>query len=199
MDIRVSGRNIDLGDAFPAHARARLEEIADKYFSRSLRAQVTMSRDEGGTGFHAYCALHVRQGIMLKAEGNGGDARSAFDLASSRIEKQLRRYKRRLTNHHGNGVAEPDTLDLTPAAYVVFQSLDRESEDELPEAQSPVIVAEMPSDIPEVSVSDAVMLLDLRNTPALLFRNAANRRLSMVYRREDGNVAWVEPQDNPSA
>ncbi len=112
---------------------------------------------------------------------------------------QLRRYKRRLTNHHGNGVTEQENLDFLPAAYVVFQSQDRESEDELPDTHSPVIIAEMPSDIPEVSVSDAVMLLDLRNTPALLFRNAANHRLSMVYRRDDGNVAWVEPKDNPSA
>lgn len=191
MDIRVSGRNIDVGDAFPILVRTRLEEIADKYFSRSLSAQVTLGRNERGNGFHVYCAMHVRQGILLKAEAEDMDARTAFDLAAARIERQLRRYKRRLKNHHGNGVVRD--MSFAPAAYVVFESPSAD-EEEAPEAEAPAIVAEVASDIPEVSVSDAVMLLDLRNTTALLFRNAGNGLMSMVYRREDGHIGWVEPK-----
>ena len=190
MDIRVSGHQVEVGDAFPEHVRTRLEGVADKYFSRSLSANVTLTRDGVANHFRVDCAMHVRQGVLMKASGEHADAHIAFDLAADRIEKQLRRYKRRLKNHH-NG----SERDYLPAAYAVIKPADATVE-EVEENDNPVIVAETQSDIPEVSVSDAVMMLDLRHTPALLFRNAGNGALSMVYRREDGNIGWVEPRGN---
>lgn len=190
MDIRVSGHQVDVGDAFPAHVRDRLEQVADKYFSRSLSANVVLSRDNKNQMFTADCSMHVRQGVLLKAQGEHSDPHQAFDQAAERIEKQLRRYKRRLKNHHNEATKE---MDFAPAAYWVLRDSAVDGPEELEEDANPIIIAETQSDIPEVSVSDAVMMLDLRHTPALMFKNAGNGRLSMVYRRGDGNVGWVEP------
>ena len=189
MEIRGSGHQVDVGAAFPEHVRTRLEGVADKYFSRTLSANVTLTRDGVANHFRVDCAMHVRQGVLMKASGEHADAHVAFDMAADRIEKQLRRYKRRLKNHHHNG-----DRDYLPAAYAVIKPSDAAAE-ELDDEDNPIIIAENQSDIPEVSVSDAVMMLDLRHTPALLFRNAGNGALSMVYRREDGNIGWVEPRD----
>jgi len=129
------------------------------------------------------------QGLILKGRGEASDARTAFDGASEKIEKQLRRYMRRLQDRHSQTA---HALRQEEAAYTVFDAGDVETESPPPEA--PVIVAEMSVDIPESSVSDAVMLMDLRNTPALLFKNAGTGRHNMVYRREDGTIGWVEPR-----
>lgn len=188
MDIRVSGRQVDVGEAFRTHVEERLHQIADRFFSRSISATVTLGRQAHGYGFHVDCIMHVPQGVMLKAEASNSDPHLAFDSAADRIEKQLRRYKQRLKDHHNGSVR---ALEVTPAAYTV---LEKNPEEEVPETQAPVIVAETQTSIPIVSVSDAVMLMDLRHTPALMFRNAGNGHLSMVYRREDGHIGWVEPQ-----
>jgi UDP-N-acetylglucosamine 2-epimerase len=132
------------------------------------------------------------QGLILKGRGEANEARIAFDSAAEKIEKQLRRYMRRLQNRHSQTA---HALAMEEAAYTVFDAGDIEAEAPSPEA--PVIVAEMRVDIPEASVSDAVMLMDLRNTPALLFKNAGTGRHNMVYRREDGTIGWVEPKSTP--
>ncbi|MEX6723721.1 ribosome hibernation-promoting factor, HPF/YfiA family [Parapedomonas caeni] len=192
MDIRVSGHQVDVGDAFRSYVGDKLRQLAEKYFSRTLSAGVTLTREAHGHGFHVDCAMHVRQGVLLKAEGSNADPHIAFDIAADRIEKQLRRYKRRLKNHH-NGAARE--LDVQPAAYTVIES---HHEEDAPEHDNPVIVAETQTDIPQVSVSDAVMLMDLRHAPALMFRNAGNGRIAMVYRRGDGHIGWVEPTATPA-
>lgn len=188
MDIRVSGHQVDVGDAFPTHVETRLQQLAEKYFPRAISATVTLARDARGHGFRMDCQVYLRQGVFLKAEASDFDPYVAFNFTAERLEKQLRRYKRRLKDHH-NGV-ERDIV-LSPAAHTVLQSTPEEQE---VEEEHPVIVAETQEHIPEVSVSDAVMLMDMRQIPALLFRNAGNGQLAMVYRRTDGNIGWVEPQ-----
>ncbi len=192
MDIRVSGHQIDTGAALQEHAQDRLENIIDKHFSRALSSAVTF----GKAPTHAFdcdIVLHVNHGLILKSHGQAHDAHLAFDQAADKIEKQLRRYKRRLKDRHEQAAyaQKEEAAAYEEASYFVFAPEEPEME-ELPE-DAPPIIAETRIDIPEVSVSDAVMLLDLRHTNALFFKNAGTGRHNMVYRRDDGSIGWVEP------
>lgn len=187
MDIRVSGHQIETGEALQSHARDRLETIAGKYFSTAISSQVTFNRAPAGA-FRCDIVTHVMQGLILKGAGIAHDAHAAFDAAAEKIDKQLRRYKRRLHDRH-EAVAHAQRSD--EAAYTVFIGPDEEAEEIAPEA--PVVIAETRVDVPEATVSDAVMMLDLRNTNALLFTNAGTGKHNMVYRRGDGSIGWVEP------
>jgi ribosomal subunit interface protein len=192
MDIRVSGHRVDTGAALKTHVNDRLQGIADKYFSRALSANVTFGKGPHDNGFVCDIMAHVMQGVILKGSGRAMDAHLAFDEASERIETQLRRYKRRLKDHHGaNGSAGMAAEISQDAGYTVF---DAGNDDEVEVSDAPVIVAETRVDVPETTVSDAVMMLDLRNTNALLFRNRGTGAFNMVYRRGDGTIGWVEPQ-----
>ena len=188
MDIRVSGHQIETGAALRTHVETRLTALADKYFSRALSAHVTIGRAPHDK-FSCDIVAHVMQGLVLKGRGEATDAHLGFDRAAEKIEKQLRRYMRRIQDRH---VQAAHALRLEEAAYTVFEIAD--VEDEALPVDSPAIVAEMSVDIPESTVSDAVMLMDLRNTPALLFKNTGTGRHNMVYRREDGTIGWVEPK-----
>ena len=189
MEIRVSGHRVDTGDALRTHVEQRMQGIADKYFSRSISARVTFGKGPHDNRFSCDIIAHVMQGLILKGSGQATEAHPAFDQAAERIETQLRRYMRRLKDRSGG--AEPVSVDgITPnAGYTVFQA-DEEAEP----ADNPVIIAETRVDVPDASVSDAVMMLDLRNTGALLFRNSGTGAYNMVYRRNDGTIGWVEPQ-----
>jgi ribosomal subunit interface protein len=188
MDVRVSGHQVETGDALKAHVEDRLNAIAQKYFSRAIAATVTFGTGPHQNGFVCDIVAHVMQGLILKATGQETEAHPAFDRAADRIETQLRRYMRRLKDRSGAPAtsAEVDTN----AGYTVFQE-QAAVEDE--PAENPVVIAETRVDVPDASVSDAVMMLDLRNTNALLFRNAGSGSLNMVYRRGDGTIGWVEP------
>jgi len=189
MDIRVSGHQVDTGDALRQHVDERLQGIAEKYFSRSISAQVTFGKGPHDNGFVCDIVAHVMQGVILKGHGQNSDAKPAFDAAANKIETQLRRYMRRLKSRQSANAALPAELD-GDAGYTVFQSADEIEEP----ADNPLIIAETRVDVPEASVSDAVMMLDLRNTAALLFRNSGTGAYNMVYRRNDGTIGWVEPQ-----
>ncbi|MGH6612947.1 ribosome hibernation-promoting factor, HPF/YfiA family [Sphingomonas sp.] len=190
MEIRVSGHQVDTGKALKSHVEDRLQGIATKYFSRAISAQVTFGKGPHDNGFTCDIVAHVMHGLVLKGTNNGKDAHVSFDGAADKIEKQLRRYMRRLKDRHSagatNGAAENGAYDN--AGYTVF----RETEDE-EAADFPLIVAETRVDVPDASVSDAVMMLDLRNTTALLFKNSGSGAYNMVYRRGDGTIGWVEP------
>ena len=186
MDVRVAGHQVDTGESLREHATRRIEEITEKYFSRAVAANVTFGRGPNND-FTCDIVAPVAQGVVLKASHRAQEAQIAFNGAADRIEKQLRRYVKRLREHKANG--EPYTEN---AGYTVFSTPG--DEEEAP--ANPTIIAETRADIPEASVSDAVMLMDLRNTNALMFKNSASGDLNMIYRREDGNIGWVEPQAN---
>jgi len=192
MEIRVSGHQVDTGAALRDHVETRLQGIAQKYFSRSLSAHVTFGKGPHDNGFVCDIIAHVMQGVILKGHGSGMEAHPAFDQAADRIETQLRRYMRRLKDRHGpaNGTAVLVDGIEADANYIVFEGAAEEEE----APDNPVIIAETRVDIPEASVSDAVMMLDLRNTNALMFRNSGTGAFNMVYRRTDGTIGWVEPQ-----
>lgn len=197
MEIRVSGHQIETGGALQTHVSDRLGAMAEKYFSRALSASVTFGSAPHGA-FTCNIICHVMAGIVLKGEGSAQDAHLAFEQAAERIDKQLRRYKRRLTDRHAQSLAAEAERDqpmvLDNAAYRVFQVEERDEDEDVAEgSDAPLIVAETRTDIPEASVSDAVMMLDLRNTNALLFLNSGTSAYNMVYRRNDGTIGWVEP------
>ena len=186
MDIRVSGHQIETGSALQDHASERLTGISEKYFNRAISSQVTFNKAPANA-FACDIVLHANQGLVMKSHGQAQDAHLAFDQAADKIEKQLRRYKRRLNDRHEQA---DHAIREEEAAYTVFAAGDPEAE----EAQeAPPVIAETRTDIPEVSVADAVMMLDLRHTNALFFKNAGTGRHNMVYRRHDGSIGWVEP------
>ncbi|WP_174274898.1 ribosome hibernation-promoting factor, HPF/YfiA family [Sphingomonas bacterium] len=189
MDIRVSGHQVDTGEALRVHVEDRLQGIADKYFSRSISAHVTFGHGPHGA-FTCDIVAHVMQGVILKGSGQGGEAHPAFDQAADRVETQLSRYMRRLKNKHANAQGPAPGEIADDAGYTVFAA---DGEDAAA-ADNPPIIAETRVDVPEASVSDAVMMLDLRNTNALLFKNLGTGAFNMVYRRGDGTIGWVEPQ-----
>jgi len=190
MEIRVSGHQVDTGDALKTQVSDRLQGIANKYFSRAISSQVTFGRGPRDNGFTCDIVMHVMQGLVLKATNSGMEAHGAFDGAADRVDKQLRRYVRRLKDrHNGEAQALADGTAYDNAGYTLFQEPGEEEEP----SEAPLIIAETRVDVPEASVSDAVMMLDLRNTNALLFRNSGTGAYNMVYRRGDGTIGWVEP------
>ena len=187
MDVRVAGHQVDTGESVRDHAQQRIAEITEKYFSRSVGANVTFGRGPNND-YTCDIVAPVMQGVVLKASHSARDADMAFNGAADRIEKQLRRYTRRLKDHK----AGENAPYVENAGYTIFS--ERQPEADNDEA-NPTIVAETRVDIPESSVSDAVMLMDLRNTNALMFKNSGTGEFNMIYRREDGNIGWVEPHE----
>jgi ribosomal subunit interface protein len=188
MDIRISGHQMETGAALQEHVAKRLSAIVEKYFDRALSSQVTFSKAPGGA-FTCDIVTHVMHGLVLKAQGLAHDAHIALEDAAAKIDKQLRRYKRRLTARH----AQADhAREEEEAAYTILAL--KEDEEEQVTGDAPLVIAETRVDIPTATVADAVMLMDLRNTPALFFKNAGTGRHNMVYRRADGSIGWVEPR-----
>ncbi len=190
MDIRVSGHQVDVGEALRGRVEQRLTTIAEKYFSRVISAQVTFGKGPHDHGFTCEIVAYVPNGVVLKGTDRAADATAGFDASAEKIEKQLRRYTRRLKDRQGPSLAEVAQEIAADANYRVFEG-GREEEEA---ADNPPIIAETRVDIPESNVADAVMLLDLRNTNALMFRNSGTGNFNMVYRRGDGTIGWVEPQ-----
>ena len=188
MDVRVTGHQIDVADSLRGQAENRMEAIADKYFSRAVGANVTFSPGPQND-FVCDIVAPVSQGIVLKAHHRAQESHIAFEAAADKIEKQLRRYAKRLREHKGNGADQ----FVEDAGYTVFAAPAAQAEEERESEAHPAIIAETRVDIPEASVSDAVMMMDLRNTTALMFKNRASGELNMIYRRDDGNIGWVEP------
>lgn len=189
MEIQVSGKNIDLGDALQAHVTDRLSEGVTKYFGRGADAVVTFTRERHLV--ECEMTAHLYSGVFLAAHGDGGDAYAAFETALDKLEKRVRRYKRRLKKHHING-SEP--LPSKQASYRLLAPLPDEDGEEAETADpTPVVVAEKQTSLREMTVGAAVMQLDLAESPAIVFKNAAHGRLNVVYRRRDGHIGWIDP------
>jgi ribosomal subunit interface protein len=187
MPLRVSGKNLDIGEALRAQIAERVSTAVGKYFDGGFTGHVTVQKE--GTGFRTDCALHLASGVSLQAEGAAHDAYQSSDKAAERIEKRLRRYKRRLKDRTGsmNGTSR----DVEMPAYVI-QAPDEEHDEEIQEFH-PVVIAETKKSMRTLSVSEAVVDLDLTGTPVVVFRHAGSGRVNMVYRRNDGNIGWIDP------
>ena len=186
MEIRVSGHQMATGSALQEHATDRLNAISEKFFSRALSSAVTFGKAPAGA-FSCDIVLHVNQGLILKSHGQAQDAHQAFEQAAGKVEKQLRRYKRRLKDRHA---ARQNGAGTIEAPSYVIEAPD--TEDEVSEL-NPVIIAESTTVLMQLSVSEAVMELDLTGAPVVVFRHASHGRVNLVYRRPDGNVGWIDP------
>jgi ribosomal subunit interface protein len=186
MEVLVHGKQLDVGDALRGHVESALKAHVEKYFSRAINANTTFGR-AGKGGVRADIAVHPRRGLVVQGSAEAGDAYAAFDVALARIDKQLRRYKRRLNDRHKER-AEDEILGAQQ--YVIAPE---SAEEAAAEESPPVIVAEMPHDIATLTVGEAVMRLDLAEAPVVMFRNRGNGAFNVVYRRPDGNIGWIDP------
>ncbi len=204
MQLSVKGKQLDVGDALRHHVRESLSGILGKYFGDAIEVSVTLSRER-----HLYrtaVSAHVGRGIRLEAHGEADQPYPAFDQAADRLSKRLRRHKRRLRDHHQDDGAERKVL--MAQQYVLAGAVetgsttgeDGDQEEGSPQDDAdggtPVVVAEMTTEIPTLTVSEAVMRLDLADLPALMFHNESHGGLNMIYRRPDGNIGWVDPHGN---
>ncbi|MEP0234574.1 MAG: ribosome-associated translation inhibitor RaiA [Parasphingorhabdus sp.] len=186
MTLRISGKNVDVGDALRTHVTDRIEDALTKYFAGGYNGHVTLSRE--GTGFKSECTLHLDTGTVLQVSAQDQEPRQSFDQAADKIEKRLRRYKRKLKDHHGHNSNGREAFEA--ASYVLAST---EDEEELPADFNPLVIAETSAKVKTMTVGMAVMELDLTETPVVLFKNAANGGVNVVYRRSDGNIGWIDP------
>ena len=190
MTLRVSGKNMDVGDALRSKAEGHFDSVVKKYFDGNYTGHMTLEPE--GSGFNAQCMVHLDSGAMLQSSAYGGDAISAYELMADTIEKRLRRYNRKLKAHrrHANG-----TDDEAAQSYVLASADDF---DELHEDYSPPVIAETTSNLRQMSVGEAVMQLDLTQAEVVVFRHAGHGGLNVVYRRADGNIGWIDPALRPN-
>ncbi|MEW6256477.1 MAG: ribosome-associated translation inhibitor RaiA [Pseudomonadota bacterium] len=187
MALRVSGKNIDVGEALRTRLSERVSEVISKYFDGGWSGHVTVSRD--GSGYRSECLLHLDSGVNLQAHGNAHDANASADAALEKVEKRLRRYKQRLKDRHGHGNGNGA---LAAQAYVLEPAPAEEADEDLA-GWSPTVVAEQVTRLREMTVADAVLELEITGAPVVVFRNAGHGRMSVVYRRPDGHVGWIDP------
>jgi ribosome hibernation promoting factor len=188
MKVIVTGKHIDVADALRKRVTAATSAIVERYFGKAIEAHVVFGRERHSVT--AEILVHARRGVSVQGSGVGDDPVLAFDSAAERIDKRLRRHKRRLRNHHPRGKDDAAAATEEQATAYVLAAEDDEAGDGDGE---PLVVAEMRTVVPELSVSEAVMRLDLGELPVLLFRNRARGNLNLVYRRPDGNFGWIDP------
>ena len=195
MTLRISGKSISIGEALRARVNERTDEVLRKYFDGNYSGHITLSKD--GFGFRTDCALHLDSGITLEADSNAVDAYASADQALLMIEKRLRRYKSRLKDRSARkayaaseALAELNGTGLNAPSYVI--EAPAEGDEEVTE-YSPVIIAEATTSLKRLSVSEAVMELDLTGATCIVFQHGSSGRVNIIYRRADGNVGWVDP------
>ena len=193
MQVIIEGQHLDVGDALQGYVKEKLVDTCTRYFSHAVQGNVRFARE--ANGYRTNITLIVGNGIVLKASANDlADPYPAFDQANNKLAVQLKRYKDRLRDHHQSLVSKGDVSLGAPANEYTLQDQD-DDKAHGEGGDSPVILAEMPTNIPLLSVSDAVMRMDLADVPAMMFKNAAHGRINMVYRRPDGQIGWVDPQE----
>ena len=188
MTIRVTGKHFDLGEAMRTHILEKVDNAIGKYFDGQVNGHVVV--DHEGSGYRSDCTLHLSSGITLHAEGRAHEAYASFDHAAERLEKRLRRYKRRLKDHHSGNGQNAVRPDETMTNYVI-EAPDQDADDN--HEFNAVVVAEQASSLKTIDVASAVLELDMTGAPVVVFRLKGTQRINVVYRRSDGNIGWVDP------
>jgi ribosomal subunit interface protein len=195
MSLRISGKNINIGEALRTHVSERLNGVTGKYFDGSVSGHVTIEPE--GSGYRSDCILHLASGVTIQADGRAQEVYASFDQTAARIKSRLRRYKRKLKDRSSSQQRETESSE--PIHYRVLSALD-ESEDAPAENEfKPAIIAESEKVLRQLSVSAAVLELDLTGLPVLAFRHASTGRVNVIYRRTDGNIGWIDPTGNEKA
>ncbi|SDY38296.1 ribosomal subunit interface protein [Jannaschia faecimaris] len=185
MRYQITGKQIDIGEALQTHVKTELGSVIDKYAQRPTDANIVFSKSAHEFGCEA--TVHLSTGLTAQASAKATEIYAAFDACSEKMDKQLRRYKRRLKNHHQE---RSQPVELSGASSYILAA---EASDDEPDSLSPVIVAEMETRIPSLSVGEAVMQMELASAPVLVFKNEKGGGVNVVYKREDGNVGWIDP------
>ena len=195
MQLTVTGKQVDVGDALRRHVEATLDALVGRYFQTAIEAHAVFSRE--AHLIRADVSLHIGRGMVVNSSAAAAGHYAAFDAAAERLAKQLRRYKRRLRDYHGKARAAAETAE-TARSFVLAPFDESEEADADTAAASnsgaPVVIAEMSAELPHLTVGEAVMRMDLADAPALLFRNRSHGELNLVYRRSDGNIGWIDPE-----
>ncbi|MBV8505544.1 MAG: ribosome-associated translation inhibitor RaiA [Alphaproteobacteria bacterium] len=202
MQLSVTGKQTEIGEALRRHIEDSLGSILDKYFKTAIEAHVIVSKEAHLS--RAEISIHIGRGIVVNARAAASEAYLAFDAAAERLAKQLRRYKRRLRDHHAKG-REPAGASERAMDYVLAPIEEDEAELEEAEGEeaeaggangAPAVIAEMSTELPSLTVGEAAMRMDLAEAPVLLFRNRSHGELNLVYRRTDGNIGWIDPESD---
>lgn len=188
MRYQISGRQIDIGAALQTHVQTELSDTFGKYAGRPTDAQVIFSKS--GHEYVCECVVHLSTGLNAQSTGKATEIYSSFEASCDKMDKQLRRYKRRLKDHHKDRV---QPVELSGAGSYILESKD-EVEDDAPSSVNAMIVAEMETKIPSLTVGEAVMQMELASAPVLVFRNEKHSGVNVVYRRDDGNIGWIDPR-----
>lgn len=188
MALRVSGKNMNIGDALRQHVTERLEAATGKYFNGGVTGHVTIAPE--GSGFRSDCTLHLASGVTLQADGRAQEPYASFDQAADRLEKRLRRYKSRLKSHHPHASAAPAAND--PVSSYVLEPLDEDADLPAADQYSPTVIAEATMHLARMTVSAAVIEFDLTGASAFTFRHDVSGRVNVLYRRADGNIGWID-------
>ncbi len=188
MRYQISGRHIDIGEALQTHVKAEFGELVEKYQQRPTEAVVIFSRDAHNLVCES--TLHLSTGLTAAARAQAGEIYAAFESCREKLDKQLRRYKRRLKDHHRD---RSNPVEFADAPSYILASEEDHTQDE-PQTLQPIIIAEMETRIPSLSAGEAVMQMELAHAPVLVFRNERHGGLNVVYRRDDGNIGWIDPQ-----
>ncbi|MDV7145124.1 ribosome-associated translation inhibitor RaiA [Tropicimonas sp. TH_r6] len=189
MRYQISGHQIDIGESLTTHVKTELGEAVAKYADRPTDSQVIFSRR--GHEFMCETTVHLSTGLNAKASGRASEIYAAFDDCREKLEKQLRRYKRRLKDHYKD---RKEPVEVFGAASYILAASDAGAEDKEPDTLQPMIIAEMETQIPSLSVGEAVMQMELAGAPVLVFRPEGESAVNVVYRREDGNIGWIDPK-----
>ncbi len=204
MQLSITGKQIEIGEALRRHVESTLGSILDKYFKTAIEAHVVFWKEAHLS--RAEISIHIGRGIVVNAHGAASEAYLAFDAAAERLAKQLRRYKRRLRDHHAKG-REPAGAGERAMDYVLAPIEEDEAEVAAAEGEeaetdsangAPAVIAEMSTELPSLTVGEAAMRMDLAEAPVLLFRNRSHGELNLVYRRTDGNIGWIDPELDPA-
>jgi len=187
MRYQVTGKQIDIGSALQTHVETELEAVLSKYTGRPTDAHITFSRDS--YEFVCEAVVHLSTGLNAQARSHAPDIYASFDDCAQKLDKQLRRYKRRLKDHHRERTQPVESR----AASSYILATDDWVGDEEPASLQPMIIAEMELKIPSLSVGEAVMQMELAGAPLLVFRNEGRNEVNVVYRRDDGNIGWIDP------
>jgi ribosomal subunit interface protein len=190
MKYQISGKQIDIGEALQTHVKNELGAVVQKYAERPTDAQVVFSKH--AHEFACEAVVHLSTGLTAQASARATEIYAAFDECATKMEKQLRRYKRRLKDHHKDRSNPVEVLG--GASYIL--AAEEGNDDSEPETLQPIIIAEMEMKVPTISVGEAVMQMELAHAPVLVFRNEKTNGVNVVYRRDDGNVGWIDPRNS---
>jgi len=186
MTLRVSGKNVDIGDALRTHTVSRVGDCLGRYFTGGFQGHVTVEKE--GSGYRTECAIHLNTGLSIQTVGNSFDPYPSVDQAVERLEKRLRRHKGKIKDH---AAQKQHRAEAEEGAYRVIEAFPED--EELPQDYSPVVIAEATKTLKRMTVGAAVIELDLTGAEFVMFRHAGHGGLNLVYRRRDGNVGWIDP------